>query len=440
MITALVLACSADRSFVATPCVGGTERTLHVDIPLPQPLDILFVVDNSAGMAGEIDELRARLDVFGYGAFDRAVDVQVGVITTDVECNSPTKDCGGTTSESCCAANPDPCMDRDLDDDGVIDTSDCDGGRLRASGTGRRVFPVRGPADWDRWRGELDDLFARIPASGSAYPAGLEALRRAVGCSSGLDCDLADSAVGDLNGGFIRPDARLVVLFVSDQDDCSSFDRQIYGQPADPADLTEQSRHLCSPAECYSSYGAALDTDGDGLMDWADPDAAGPFTCGGLPRATNPPSLDPPGVYVDRLVATKGDPSKVVMAVMGGVVSEERGQPEPLATACVAAGGDSSADCGCWSKTSDPFYCLLTNLPGSARTGIRPTARRVDATRCLRGDTWRYSGDSRTSAQPPVFLPAEGAPRRACAAKPLGCCFLRTPPLLSGGAAATGSR
>ena len=201
---ALALACT--RSAPSTrECTGVAEYTLHVEIPVPTPVDILFVIDNSPGMAAEMANLRAHLDAFGDALLlDSNADIHVGVITTDVECNVPTKDCAGLTSDSCCAMNPIVCIDEDVDGDGITDVSNCDGGRLRAASTGRRIFSGPHREDWDAWKQEFDDLLGHIPMTGSRFASGLEAVRRAVGCATAIECDARDLAVADLNAGFIR--------------------------------------------------------------------------------------------------------------------------------------------------------------------------------------------------------------------------------------------
>ena len=75
--------------------------------------------------------------------------------------------------------------------------------------------------------------------------AGLETARRAVICGLsdetraeyGLVCP--DSRIADLNSGFIRDKADLVVIFVSDEDDCSFMDESVYERPTNSAERRE---------------------------------------------------------------------------------------------------------------------------------------------------------------------------------------------------------
>ncbi len=353
---------------VHVPCRGSAQYTHRVEYPIPVPIDILFVIDNSDSMQDEIVALRSNVDLMVRELVSADVDTRVGVITADVNCNLPTKTCSGGVPNSCCSANPDVCEDKDTDGDGKVDASNCDGGRLRASSSGRRVFSKPTRENQAQWAAEFDDLLGNLGNSGAGFGAGLEAMRRAVGCSLGADCDASDRAVAELNAGFVRPDAILAVVFVSDEDDCSVMDRTIYDLPQPAADPAEQGRHFCSPRECYANRAPDLDQDGDGLIDWADPDADGFFTCpdGALdvPRVVNPPTLEAVETYVDWLIAAKRGPALVRVAISGGVNTTTNGTMERSAAGCVSDAGTASENCGCWSEDGDPLYCAVTEASG----------------------------------------------------------------------------
>ncbi|MEO1482327.1 MAG: vWA domain-containing protein, partial [Myxococcota bacterium] len=184
------------------------------------PADILFVVDNSNSMGEEIQELQNNLDLFLEELSASDNDFQVGIITTDVECNVPDNDCllpngavnpNATTSTGCCfqrSQNPntDPCTELDQDGDGAVDSSTCDGGRLRSAvASGRRVFTRPDEDERAAWAMEVSQAIeqARNNLRGSTYEAGLLAATTAVACAVG-DPSCPDPAVSQLNAGFIR--------------------------------------------------------------------------------------------------------------------------------------------------------------------------------------------------------------------------------------------
>lgn len=162
--------------FVAA-CAGPisvTEQT-RVDtfqqVPTDQ-VDILFVVDDSASMISE-----QQLLVAGFGSFLDAIDASgtdfhLGVIRIDFPYDDPER------------------------------------GRL----IGLPPFLTRaddyGPAFRER---------ALVGTEGSGYEKGLEAAYFAVSPQA--------TAAGGPNEGFLRPNANLVVVVVSDEDDCSDEGR-----------------------------------------------------------------------------------------------------------------------------------------------------------------------------------------------------------------------
>jgi hypothetical protein len=332
------------------------------------PADILLVVDNSGTMQEEIDELRANVGLFISELSQSTNEFQVGLITTDVECNIPSNDCASSTpsfSYSCCNLNPTGCQESEV---GGVLSSNCDGGRLRAATTGRRVFGRPAAGDEQAWTDDFGEILAGLGTRGSSYESGLEAAVRAVRCAAGSGCDPRDSTVARLNEGFIRDQADLVIIFVTDEDDCSFDDRAVYERPERPDDAVEQAEKLCWPDECYAGWGSSLDADADGLWDWSDPDADGYLACGN-PRTSfrqvNPPEPTPVSDYLDELVAIKGGVGRVRAA---GIVSSVRSLAAPLGYepfGCVRSLIGPSNDCGCLStSTASDLWCEVTGEAG----------------------------------------------------------------------------
>ncbi len=340
-----------------------------------RPTDILFVIDNSGTMEDERRMVAENIGLFLDALTASATDFQVGLITTDVECNLPSYNCdAGGSSPSCCLLRGTvTCRDEDTDGDSVLDATDCDGGRLR-SATGRdRIFRRPSEAGRDAWVADFQAAITALDCDviatphkpqGSGFEGGLEAVVRSVGCSTGQDC--LEPEVAELNAGFIRPDADLVVIFVTDEDDCSVADPEVFRRPAAGETYSEayQASHLCSPEECYAGT--------PGLYDWwfnvsTNKPLCGEF--GAVVRSVPPPALTPVSEYLDRLVALKGGDVRRIRAaaIVSGVLDEEA----PLgflAAACYASGAGPSIACGCLSTAADEFFCKLTELLGQGGT------------------------------------------------------------------------
>jgi len=262
------------------------------------------------------------------------------------------------------------------DGTGAVVSSTCDGGRLRASGLGTRVFRRPASEDQAAWAAEFKQVIASLGTDGSSYEGGLEAARRAVGCSVGVDCDdPLDRPVADLNRGFVRPEADLVVVFLTDEDDCSFADRNTYAQPFPASDVGEQAAHVCQPNECYAHYGASLDDNSDGLMDWADPVTTlatkGLLQCGPsgarVPRSVNPPAPRAVEAFLDGLTTAKGgDVTRIRAAGILGAVASPSAPLGHERAACVGTTGEPSRDCGCLAGSFDPFLCALTGAIGQS--------------------------------------------------------------------------
>jgi hypothetical protein len=181
-----------------------------------QKTDLLFVIDNSASMAEEQAAIATELPAF-LEELQRdnglEQDFRVGVITTSVYLNA------------------------DINGHVQFSLYNDQAGRLQpvpdAQGrpTAERYLEGTDP--------ELLEKFRRLVkqgTQGSGQETPFEAVRLA------LTPPLSTAAVGaGGNGGFLRDGARLVVVVVSDEEDCSSTQR-----PAPVALTPDTSRDLCS--------------------------------------------------------------------------------------------------------------------------------------------------------------------------------------------------
>lgn len=167
----------------------------------PQPADILFVVDNSGSMADEQENLARN-----FGSFIEAIagldDYRLAIVTTDLRLGNDeqaglrtftykttepytwlvaqsTAMCSGTGIPHACFRGPDPSL---------------------------RVITSGMPRD-QQIRAFQDNV--RVGSCGSGDEQGLEAMKRA----------LEATGTGECNEGFLRQDANLVVVIVSDEED-----------------------------------------------------------------------------------------------------------------------------------------------------------------------------------------------------------------------------
>jgi hypothetical protein len=184
------------------PAVTGGVVRLEAPVASAHPLDLLFVIDSSPGMAPQ----RAKL-IDGYRrAIERLEalpgglpDLRIGVITADVGTRGANDPGPGPSI----GTGPGSC------------TSDGDRGELRrAEGIGGNfLFDAPRPdGSSDRnYAGSLAEAFVRLAdvgASGCTYARPLEAMRRAL--------------IGNpANAGFRRDRASLAVVLLTSDDDCS---------------------------------------------------------------------------------------------------------------------------------------------------------------------------------------------------------------------------
>jgi hypothetical protein len=167
-------------------------------------LDLLFVIDDSSGMldkqrrlvtsfAAFIDALALPPD--GGALTSKLPNLHLGVVTTDMGAKGADDPSPGATVATCAGAGKDGVLQtRDAPVTGLYlaDVSDGNGGRIT------------------NYTGSVADAFTKMASvgdQGCALEQPLAAMQRA----------LTNSA----NAGFLRPAARLAVVLVTDEDDCS---------------------------------------------------------------------------------------------------------------------------------------------------------------------------------------------------------------------------
>ena len=255
-------------------------------LPAKTKIDFLFLVDNSGSMCEEQANLTANFRQFSDFLFEQlgsAADYRIAVISTDM--HAPNNEAGRflrkpappTPSFNCRDENgeriaPDTNACQQLIDQGELPTIIKSG---REGNVGRDCAGSPNPEQCAK-----DDLelkfrcLATLGTDGHGFEKGLEAMRVSLSCAGpnaaqfGACCVDSDDdgmldsydpgckvPLNDPGPEFLRPDAVLVVVFVTDEDDCSDG-------ATNPA---ASKRAICK-------YGAA-DGDGDGVPDgYRDPE------------------------------------------------------------------------------------------------------------------------------------------------------------------------
>jgi hypothetical protein len=226
--------CTDEPEGPSGPPVTGVVTRKELPVGVYRQLDLLFVIDNSPGMATQRTRLLADYRRFMevLEAYSEGLpDVHIGVVTTDLGTRAP----GEIGPGRSVGTGPGSC------------TADGDRGELcRAPAAGGNfISDVRLP-DGTRSRsytGTLADAFAQLAdvgSAGCAYARPLEAARRA----------LVDNPA---NAGFHRPDAYLAVVMITSDEDCS-FGSSLFVEDAlDRAKCTAEAGSLMPVAEYVSA-------------------------------------------------------------------------------------------------------------------------------------------------------------------------------------------
>lgn len=223
-------------------------RTCQADEPTiePQRLDILFVIDNSNSMREEQEAVARELTAFVdeiKKAGGLRQDFNVGVITTAVYLHSSMN---GVEHF------------RDFGTGGKlrpVPTVLPDGGLNLESTTTERVLNGDDPELVNKF-----GLLVQQGTSGSGQETPFEAMRLAL-ASELTTKPLAEGG----NGGFLRDGARLLIVLLTDEDDCSETNRpsvvKVSDNPA-VADCTDQMMSLGTVADYFKIFNELKDSEG----------------------------------------------------------------------------------------------------------------------------------------------------------------------------------
>ena len=219
---ALVLALAASMSFNACDC----DEPSLVDVPEPDSqtdlftqkdaakVDILWVIDNSESMEAEQNKIADRFSQFFKQLLTSQVDFHIGVVTSDISENGVLRQYTGQSVSNCDSCRyitkEVPCDNPDVSFNPGTPEADIENG-LMAQCPAQLVFRK----------------LIKVGTDGANYEQGLSNAAKALGAE-------IDPATGgprvDANGnrlfppenvGFLRDDASLYIVFVSDEDDNS---------------------------------------------------------------------------------------------------------------------------------------------------------------------------------------------------------------------------
>jgi hypothetical protein len=301
----LLLAACADRSVTAAPPRGTGEQVTTVPITVSNKLDLLFVIDDSASMGEEQALLAANFPRFIDELYDdegELPDLHLGVVSSDLgippyELEQDQGDCLGDGKDGVLLAGP-AGADCQLTDGQrfLVDSTDPDG-------------VIRNYPD-----GQLAQTFAcmaQLGTNGCGFERHLDAMERAL-------------TAQPLNDGFLRDDALLAIVFIADEDDCSTTDPDLFDPDADSL----------GPFQDFRCFEHGVVCDGD------DPRAPG-LKLGCRPREDSE-LVTPVSHFIETVRALKSDPRRIVVAGILGdaepVAVEERTDDWALVPSCETAG------------------------------------------------------------------------------------------------------
>lgn len=189
-----------------------------VPVEIRRNIDILFVIDNSGSMAEEQASLVANFPGFIevlQNIEGGLPNVHIGVVTTDVGAGSRIQNCNGNGDNGRLQNMPKDGTCEGPSDAYIMDIADPDN-------VGQRITNYTDTQSL----AQTFSCIAELGTQGCGFEQPLESAFRA----------LRD--VDGNNAGFIREDAFLALIIISDEDDCSTEDARMFSEPT--ADLASE--------------------------------------------------------------------------------------------------------------------------------------------------------------------------------------------------------
>jgi hypothetical protein len=347
--------------------------------PSAAGVDILFVIDNSGSMAEEQALLAQNIGAL-VGALEGR-DVRIGITTTDVgnpRCPSATytPEAGKMSAVSCVQGVADGEFTFNMNDFDYACTDFCqtsDLGIVPTMALGDEVKPrpwlerIGGVTNFDPGLTLTQALQCTLQrgVAGCGFESPLEATYRALALSQLQDAD---------EFGFLRDDADLVIVIVTDEMDCSvsnvgydifTTNKVYWNDPADPAPTSAVCFRAGVQCEGDSPYTSCAAADKDLSGNLTDPDSA---------------VLDPVSRYVDFLAnigASKANygASVRLTAIAGVPVGFEDGLAELIF--------EDSPDSDYQNSFGIGPGCQLPDPNGGAPTLAVPPMRILDVAEAL---------------------------------------------------------
>lgn len=300
--------------FDAGPVViidGAVVTPDAVPAATAEGLDLLFVIDNSNSMREEQASLVANFSRFVnvLQELDSGLpDIHIGVVTTNVGAGQfGISGCEGEGDNGILVNTPSGACNAPSDRY-ISDIASSDGTRIR---------------NYDGTLAETFSCIAEVGVTGCGFEQPLEAMVRALDGSN------------PQNAGFLRPEALLAVVIISDEDDCSVSNVNMYNTDL-AQDRIDSELGFLSSFRCFE-FGVSCNPD--------TPRVAGARSdC--APRQDSP-YMDDVGVYADFLKGLKENPGNVVVAGIVGnaspvTVSLVDGEPRLDASCSAGLGGGAA--------------------------------------------------------------------------------------------------
>jgi hypothetical protein len=322
--TVTALAGCPSREVAKVPVEQQKQDKKTIPVVAERDIDILFLIDDSDSMGEEQQSLAENFPRFIEkltGIQGGLPNVHIGIISSNV------------------GAHPDipTCTDADSDEGRLQfafvnqDDPRCQDGSLGLDGkfirdvvindeTGARERNYTGPGEDAQDLSDVFSCMAKLGVGGCGFEGQLESIKQAL---SNPD-----------NEGFLRPNAYLAIIIITDEDDCSAFDPEMFN----PRISGKES--ALGPLDSFRCFEFGVQCEPD------DPRELGEKTnC--VPRTDSPymPDVQDYVQFVKDL--KKDDPSKIIVAGIIGVddlaadkplevelVQKERAEVFSLVPAC----------------------------------------------------------------------------------------------------------
>lgn len=381
---ATTLAACPDREVARVDPRQNREQEKEVPVQINRNLDILFVIDNSGSMREEQASLTANFNRF-INVLDNIEgglpNVHIGVVSTDIG--------AGPYGIMGCTGNG---------DNGILQ-NDPAAGACNTPGPERYINDIAnadGVTRTTNYTGTLAETFsciAELGTTGCGFEQPLESMRRALNGSNAQ------------NNGFIRDDAFLAVIIISDEDDCSA--EQVSMFDSDPAlDTVDSTLGPLTSFRCFE-FGVECTPD--------TPRSAGPRQ--DCATRLNSQYMYDVDEYANFLKSLKDDPGQIIVA---GII----GNPSPVNIGTKDNEPTLDASCTSASGDADPgirLQSFLESFPNrntstticnddlsDALTVIADLLAKVIGNPCIEGDLALTDGEPECTVADVRFLNQDG--------------------------------